>query len=248
MCNPIWRRSCCRTSIWEGTSKRRSYRLSVSRPQADPSQEEQARTAKSKGTWLLENIAYIAIGAAQSLIGLIMLAEGAVTVSVAYPQSTWSKTVFELLCREKGAAIPIHISPVFVAGVSSMFLGATIRRLCFRELGKLFTYELAIRDKHKLVTSGPYSIVRHPSYTGVALVHGGMTACFLAKGMWLTESRFMQTVIGWIAATIWASVLAFVTFVILRARQEDAMLHKEFGKEWEAYSKRVPCRYIPRLV
>ncbi|KAI0060185.1 hypothetical protein BV25DRAFT_1807916 [Artomyces pyxidatus] len=156
--------------------------------------------------------------------------------------------VIEFLCREKGSDIPIHSTPIFVAGVASTFLGMVIRVACFRELGRFFTYQLAIRDKHKLITTGPYSIVRHPSYTGIWLAHGGMTACLLAKGTWLTESGVMHTAIGWIAASIWAGRLAYVTFISLRARHEDKMLHREFGEEWEAYAKRVPCRYIPGLI
>ncbi|KAI0060187.1 hypothetical protein BV25DRAFT_1807967 [Artomyces pyxidatus] len=156
--------------------------------------------------------------------------------------------VIRVLCGEKGEAIPIYVTPVLVAGITSTFLGMVIRVACFRKLGKFFTYQLAIRDKHKLVTTGPYSIVRHPSYTGVWLVHGGITACFLAKGMWITESGVMHTITGWIAGTLWAGMLVFVTFIGLRAKEEDKMLHIEFGKEWEAYAKRVPYRYVPGFI
>jgi len=38
----------------------------------------------------------------------------------------------------------------------------------------MFTFEMSIRKNHKLITSGPYAIVRHPSYVGVILVASGL--------------------------------------------------------------------------
>ncbi|KAI0056943.1 hypothetical protein BV25DRAFT_1831727 [Artomyces pyxidatus] len=123
-----------------------------------------------------------------------------------------------------------------------------LRVVCFRELGKHFTYELSIRDKHKLVTSGPYSIVRHPSYTALGLVYVGFTCSTLARGMWWTESGMHQTLGGRVTGLTWCSVLVYMTFIALRAIKEDAMLHVEFGEEWEEYAARVPYRYVPWLL
>ncbi|KAM5531771.1 hypothetical protein V8D89_014541 [Ganoderma adspersum] len=36
-----------------------------------------------------------------------------------------------------------------------------------------FTFEVIIKDDHKLITSGPYSYVRHPSYTGILCLTTG---------------------------------------------------------------------------
>ena len=41
-------------------------------------------------------------------------------------------------------------------------------------MGRLFTVERSIRKDHLRVTSGPYAIVRHPSYTGLLIVYIGM--------------------------------------------------------------------------
>ncbi|KAI0060184.1 hypothetical protein BV25DRAFT_1828306 [Artomyces pyxidatus] len=225
-----------------------SHSLSLFRPQSESSKEEQARTAKDKNTTLADKAIIVGIVSSRILVGSIFFAEVAVNMAQAYPSSAWSENIIHFLGGEKGAAIPIYTSPVFVAGVASTFLGSAIRLICFRELGKFFTYELAIRDKHKLVMSGPYSIVRHPSYTGIALVYVGITLCGLAKGTWMMESGIMHTAVGWTAATVWAVIVGYVTFVISRARQEDIMLRREFGEEWEMYAKRVPCRYVPGVL
>ena len=59
-------------------------------------------------------------------------------------------------------------------------LGGLIRYKCYRALGTMFTFEMSIRKDHMLVTSGPYSIVRHPGYTGIFLVVIGI---FLVHGL-----------------------------------------------------------------
>ncbi|KAI0060190.1 hypothetical protein BV25DRAFT_991176 [Artomyces pyxidatus] len=184
----------------------------------------------------------------QVVVTYISLAEAAASMAQAYPSSTWSESVSQFLTGAKGKTLAVYTSPIFVAGVATTFLGMVIRVMCFRELGKFFTYELAIRDKHKLVTSGPYSIVRHPSYTGLALVYVGITCSALAEGMWWTEYGVQQTLAGWALWVSWWVVLIYTSFIGFRARKEDDMLHIEFGEEWEVYAKRVPCRYIPWLL
>jgi protein-S-isoprenylcysteine O-methyltransferase Ste14 len=73
-----------------------------------------------------------------------------------------------------GAAEKIQFSSLFLLGTFLTGLGGYIRYSCYRELGRLFTFEMSIRKDHKLVTSGPYSIVRHPGYTGAVLTVVGI--------------------------------------------------------------------------
>ena len=56
-------------------------------------------------------------------------------------------------------------------------------------MGSLFTFETSIRKGHTLITSGPYAIVRHPSYAGFTLVVIGM---FLVHG---SKVKFTLTVV-----------------------------------------------------
>ena len=79
----------------------------------------------------------------------------------------------------------------------------------------------------KIVTTGVYSIVRHPQYLGGLLAHMGIS--FLLSA--------------------WYSLLSaplMVVLIYLISRKEEEELIREFGKEYEDYKKRVPM-LIPKL-
>src|SRR6185437_16196584 len=52
----------------------------------------------------------------------------------------------------------------------SIIFGGVMRGVCHRHLGKFFTWEQSIYKDHQLITSGPYSYVRHPAYSGLICV------------------------------------------------------------------------------
>lgn len=127
-----------------------------------------------------------------------------------------------------------------------MHFGSYIRLACYRALGKTFTWELAVKRDQQLVTSGPYAVVRHPSYVGAFCIYLGVACTIFGSGSWYSEC------IGW---DTWASKLftggcvawaALVPALLMgRVNKEDTVLRKEFGAEWEAYAKRVPYRLFP---
>ncbi len=125
----------------------------------------------------------------------------------------------------------------------------------------MFTFDLTLLPKHKLVTNGPYAYVRHPAYAGSLLVLAGLGLADLSPGGWVaecissgrpTDGVFTASSIAgsvawaWIGFAVW---YAWWTAVGLRrARMEDAALRKEFGTEWEAYSRDVPSWFFPGLL
>ncbi len=140
----------------------------------------------------------------------------------------------------------ISLTPASAIGALLGMAGGLIRLSCHRSLGRLFTWEMSVRDDHQLITSGPYSVVRHPSYTGLALIACGNIVLFASKGTYFVEAGLWNTVAGKVVA---CSVSAYLTLVTLtlsaRARQEDVMLRKEFGAQWDEWAKRTPWRVIP---
>jgi protein-S-isoprenylcysteine O-methyltransferase Ste14 len=74
----------------------------------------------------------------------------------------------------------------------------------------------------QLVTTGIYSIVRHPQYTG------GILAIFLTTFLWYPH---------WLFAVF--GVLGVVV-IYLSCREEDQRLIKKFGDEYRIYMEKVP--------
>ena len=129
-----------------------------------------------------------------------------------------------------------------------VFAGSTLRLFCYRALGKLFTFELALRDDHKLVTDGPYAIVRHPSYTGNFLIVAGMLVCQWGQGSWWKEFGVWRTCIGRAWDTTMSFVVVVYTIVMVhRTGKEDTMLKKEFKGQWEKWAQKTPYKLIPGI-
>ncbi len=89
---------------------------------------------------------------------------------------------------------------------------------------------LKVAETHRtetIVTTGVYSIVRHPQYLGGLLAHAGISF-LLSAGYSLLLTPLM------------------VVIVYLISRKEEEELIREFGKEYESYKKKVPM-LIPRI-
>lgn len=127
--------------------------------------------------------------------------------------------------------------------------GAFIRLLCYRTLGKFFTYEVTIRQNHKIVDVGPYAVVRHASYTGLFMM-------LFTSGFLLFGSASPITICGWAASSglvkafmkIWSLEAVFSScWIINRVHVEEGRLSRHFGQAYDDYIRRVPCRYIPMI-
>jgi protein-S-isoprenylcysteine O-methyltransferase len=53
-----------------------------------------------------------------------------------------------------------------LAGSCIIWFGVIIRTWAIKTLGTFFTPTIAVQEKQKIITWGPYKYVRHPSYTG----------------------------------------------------------------------------------
>jgi protein-S-isoprenylcysteine O-methyltransferase Ste14 len=80
--------------------------------------------------------------------------------------------------------------------------------------------------RDELITTGPYALVRHPLYTGVALL--------------------VLPWVGFLLNTWLGVVLGIVLYVADRmfAPAEDAALAARFGTRWQAYSRSVLMPWI----
>ena len=129
-----------------------------------------------------------------------------------------------------------------IIGCMFAVIGAFIRMWCYRTLGRLFTFELSLFPHHKLITSGPYAIVRHPSYTAIILVLIGTTLVYGTQGALTYEcpvAYYLWTIVWWLFTII------SYAMTVDRCIREDEMLRKTFGEEWERWSRQVRWRLVP---
>jgi protein-S-isoprenylcysteine O-methyltransferase Ste14 len=115
---------------------------------------------------------------------------------------------------------------VFNAARFSRWLGIAFTTLGFTlvygsgvALGKQYSPDVTIQAGHQLVTKGIYRYIRHPRYLGVISLSIGASCLF-------------RSWIG-LAATVF-----FLGIILYRIKDEEAVMHKEFGGAWEAYCSR----------
>lgn len=63
-------------------------------------------------------------------------------------------------------------------GIILFALGAGLRLWAIVVLGKYYSHHVRLKDEHKIIDSGPYNFVRHPSYTGMCIAQLGFIIFF----------------------------------------------------------------------
>jgi len=86
---------------------------------------------------------------------------------------------------------------------------------------------VAIQPGHRLVTSGVYGVIRHPSYLGLMISSLGWGLAF-------------RSGIGVVLAAL------LIPPLLARIKAEERLLQSQFGDEYEAYCART-SRLIPGL-
>ncbi|KAK7029743.1 ICMT-domain-containing protein [Favolaschia claudopus] len=158
------------------------------------------------------------------------------------------QTLLKYLLFTPASSVNLRLTRLGALGAAVGIFGCLLRYQSFQTLGSFFTFQLAIRKSHALVTSGPYRFVRHPSYTGSILASLGTATFFLSEGGYLRESGALKTVLGAACVGIWISWKLFLSYnLITRTKVEDKFLEAEFGDEWVEWSKRVQYKLFPGL-
>ena len=115
-----------------------------------------------------------------------------------------------------------------VLGAISFAAALLLFRVSHKELGRNWSITLQIREQHKLVSSGPYALVRHPMYTSFLLMAVGQA--FLLS--------------NWVVGL--AGLVGFAVLFLLRVDKEERMMLENFGPEYRPYMERTK-RIIPYL-
>ncbi|KAE9401561.1 hypothetical protein BT96DRAFT_817728 [Gymnopus androsaceus JB14] len=156
---------------------------------------------------------------------------------------TFAKSVLNVLGLRQASDASLYPSPMFLLGTFLAAAGGSIRYCCYRELGHLFTFEMSIMKEHKLITTGPYGIVRHPAYTGVLCTIIGIVLLHGSSGSWLIEGGVLDLLVGQVAAFIFFGTTSLIIVGLLkRIPKEEEALADKFGAEWKEWAQRVPFR------
>jgi protein-S-isoprenylcysteine O-methyltransferase Ste14 len=121
---------------------------------------------------------------------------------------------------------PSRLVPL--AGIALIVGGEVFRLYAIRSLGQYFTFVVALHPGQHVVESGPYRLIRHPSYTGSLLTVLGIC---LAMANWLSLLGMIPAAIGY----------------LYRIRIEERALVEGLGEEYRAYQRRTK-RLIPYIV
>ncbi|KAJ8586460.1 hypothetical protein M405DRAFT_823386, partial [Rhizopogon salebrosus TDB-379] len=130
------------------------------------------------------------------------------------------------------------ITSSFLFGSTLTITGGLIRWWCFRTLGRFFTFELSVRKGHQLVTTGPYAVIRHPSYTGMLVQFIGLLIMYGSRTSWLRDSGVLETIPGLkIFVLVWLVERSLVAVTLLRRiSQEEEVVKSHFGDEWKMWA------------
>jgi protein-S-isoprenylcysteine O-methyltransferase Ste14 len=127
----------------------------------------------------------------------------------------------------QAADYPAHMWAV-VVGAMIYCAAMWVFRRTHKELGRNWSITLEIRQKHELVSGGPYAFVRHPMYSSFLLM--GLGQAFLLS--------------NWVIGL--AGLVGFAILFFLRVDKEERMMLEVFGPEYRAYMDRTK-RIIPYL-
>jgi len=105
---------------------------------------------------------------------------------------------------------------VMSAGLVLEWLGLLLAIWSRRHLGQNWSGAIAIKVEHQLIRSGPYSVLRHPIYTGLLMMYAGT---LLVMGERLGVVGFVIALFAY-ARKIWL---------------EEASMSKAFGAEFDDY-------------
>ena len=119
------------------------------------------------------------------------------------------------------------LTAVGIAGVVFLLAGLGLYALARRTLGRFFSEAVRITPEHKLITSGPYHVVRHPIYLG-GILYG------------LSIPMILGSLYGSII------MLAPIPMLLHRIGIEEKMLSSRFGQEYLDYAGKTK-KLIPYI-
>src|SRR5580693_4219687 len=106
----------------------------------------------------------------------------------------------------------------YAVGLVILLAGLVLRGWSFKALGKYFTHTVMVSSDQPVIASGPYRVLRHPSYAGIILAAIGVG---LASANW---------------ADLIGVLLIILTPLLWRIHIEESALKATVGDRYRAYA------------
>jgi protein-S-isoprenylcysteine O-methyltransferase Ste14 len=112
-------------------------------------------------------------------------------------------------------------------GILFAFIGVVFWIYSQGVLSKYWSPQLQVQKDHKLITSGPYRVIRHPIYT--------------AMFIWVIGLALFT-------ANMFFALFALLTIILLISRvpKEEKMMIEQFGNEYKKYME-ITGKFLPRI-
>lgn len=136
-------------------------------------------------------------------VGVIIV----LVVSIAVPRADWS-------------SLAVHTPWIRLLGLAILLVSTALTLWARLALGVMWSAVPTVKEEHKLRTSGPYRITRHPIYTGLLGMMLG--SLLLAGGRWLVPFP------------------VFLVLLELKLHVEEQLMLAEFPEGYPLYRKQVP--------
>src|SRR5258708_6056524 len=131
-----------------------------------------------------------------------------------------------LASKDPATAITSARPCLFWLGILLIYAGIALRLYAIHVLGASFTTTVAVAPEQTVIETGPYRLIRHPSYTGLLIT-------LLGLGLSLTN---------------WLSLLVIMGCALLgfsyRIHVEEHVLQEHLGQRYQEYMRRTK-RLIP---
>jgi protein-S-isoprenylcysteine O-methyltransferase Ste14 len=137
-----------------------------------------------------------------------------VAVAVAVPRADWRTLAF-------------YAPPVRILGLVILLAATALTVWARLALGAMWSAAPTVKQEHKLRTSGPYAVTRHPIYTGLLGMFLG-SLLLAGAGRWI------------VAFPVYLMLLQF------KIRTEERLMLAEFPGDYPRYRRRVP-QLVPGL-
>jgi len=116
--------------------------------------------------------------------------------------------------------------PFYWIGFAVYVAGLALRWYSIAYLGRFFTVDVTVQSDQTVIDTGPYRLIRHPSYTGSLLAFYGLALCF---------ANYI---------TLFFLTVPITAVFFYRMRIEEAALQAGLGESYRQYMRRTR-RLIP---